>query len=389
MNTPILMPNSPATRQEQYVKAWHHLLSPTATNNERAHAKCWLTYRTFDGEVSIADWVKQIEPVKNGGHLRWESSQETAECYLFAKSGDMPLFRKKAKRVALLGEKLAELPPMSTNYLRVMALLVYDEMLHGKEEEAVLIAKEALARWQSVWATFDPLLCPWRFCEMRADCIALHAIMRMLDALGQVQRKFIQAKWVDDMMATEKHTPWWKAMLAIQIHEKAIWTDPVTLVAQYQQIHTNNPKYGSGPSAEEVEQIRTVVGADGFQPAAVIDYGCGNSKLAETLFPKAEIRLYDPAIEALSKPPAAGCYDLGLCTDVMEHIPEQDIAAMWVTMKSLAPVWYFTIHTGQASQLLPDGRNAHVTQKPAEWWQQILGGKIVWQKGVRFGLLAP
>ena len=388
MNTPILMPNSLSSRQEKYAKAWSDLLSPTASSNERAHAKCWLTYRTFDGEVPMADWLKQIEPVKNGSHLRWESSQEAAECYLYAKSGDLSMFRKKAKRVALLGERLAELPPMSTNYLRVMALLVYDEMLHGAAEEAVLVAKEALARWQGVWATFDPLICPWRFCEMRADCIALHAIMRMLDTLGQVQRKFTQAKWVDDMMATEKHTPWWKAMLAIQIHEKAIWTEPVTLVAQYQQIHADNPKYGSGPSAEEADRIATILREDDvFNPDTVIDYGCGNSKLAETLFPNAEIRLYDPAIKALSNPPQAGCYDIGLCTDVMEHIPEQDIAAMWSEMKALAPKWYFTIHTGQASQLLPDGRNAHVTQKPAEWWQQTLGGKIVWQNGVRFGLL--
>lgn len=387
MNTPILMPNSPASRQEQYAKAWADLLSPDATDNERAHAKCWLTYRTIDGEVPMADWTRQIEPVKNGRHLRWDSSQITAECYLLAKIGDMQTFRIKAKRLALLGEKLADLPPMSTNYLRVMALLVYDEILHGTKEEAVLIAKEALARWQGVWATFDPLTCPWRFCEMRADCIALHAIMRMLDTLGQVQRKFVQAKWVEDMMATEKNTPWWKAMLAIQVHEKAIWTEPVTLIAQYQQVHAAKPHYGSGPGEQERDTIRAAIVEAIGEPNSVLDYGCGNSKLSSQMFPAASVLCrYDPAIERLSHLPEMR-FEAGICTDVLEHVPESELPDLVARFKALAPTWYFTIHTGPAAQLLPDGQNAHCTQHPPEWWQELLGGKVVWSKRQRFGLL--
>ena len=29
---------------------------------------------------------------------------------------------------------------------------------------------------------------------------------------------------------------------------------------------------------------------------------------------------------------------------------------------------FFTVHTGPAVKILPDGRNAHLIQKPASWW---------------------
>ena len=31
-------------------------------------------------------------------------------------------------------------------------------------------------------------------------------------------------------------------------------------------------------------------------------------------------------------------------------------------------VGVFTVHTGAAIKLLPDGRNAHLIQQPASWW---------------------
>ena len=29
---------------------------------------------------------------------------------------------------------------------------------------------------------------------------------------------------------------------------------------------------------------------------------------------------------------------------------------------------FFTVHTGAAIKTLPDGRNAHLIQKPSSWW---------------------
>ena len=31
-------------------------------------------------------------------------------------------------------------------------------------------------------------------------------------------------------------------------------------------------------------------------------------------------------------------------------------------------VGVFTVHTGAAVKVLPDGRNAHLIQRPAAWW---------------------
>ena len=78
--------------------------------------------------------------------------------------------------------------------------------------------------------------------------------------------------------------------------------------------------------------------------------------------------MYDPGIAGYDTYPDFPA-ELVVCTDVLEHIPAQDIP--WFLdelIKLTTKVLHISIHLGPALTILPDGRNAHVCIKPREWW---------------------
>lgn len=81
-----------------------------------------------------------------------------------------------------------------------------------------------------------------------------------------------------------------------------------------------------------------------------------------------EVTKYDPAVKGFHKPPTEPA-DLVWCTDVLEHIPEEDISFIVGELSRLALKGVFvTVGTYPAKKHLPNGENAHVCIKPAEWW---------------------
>lgn len=107
-----------------------------------------------------------------------------------------------------------------------------------------------------------------------------------------------------------------------------------------------------------------------LKPGRLIDYGCGQSDLAEILAWKAGIGVtarYDPAIPALAQRPS-GIFDLLVNVDVLEHIPEEEIDSVAQDMSGLCRHALLVIDTGPALTLLSDGRNAHVSQHDGAWW---------------------
>lgn len=97
----------------------------------------------------------------------------------------------------------------------------------------------------------------------------------------------------------------------------------------------------------------------------VLDYGCGQHFLAQRLpFP---IKEYDPALEGFDKAPEPA--DIVVCTDVLEHIEPECLDAVLDDLKRLTKkVGFFAVDIREAKKTLPDGRNAHLIQQPAEWW---------------------
>jgi hypothetical protein len=54
---------------------------------------------------------------------------------------------------------------------------------------------------------------------------------------------------------------------------------------------------------------------------------------------------------------------------VLEHIePELLDTVLDDLQRVTMGLGIFTVHTGPAVKVLPDGRNAHLIQQPAQWW---------------------
>ena len=79
---------------------------------------------------------------------------------------------------------------------------------------------------------------------------------------------------------------------------------------------------------------------------------------------------YDPAIpgrDSLTVDRA----DFLTCTDVLEHIPEEDLPAVIEKISSLSSNCFFALHHGEAVCVLPNGENAHCTVKPTSWYYEL------------------
>lgn len=102
----------------------------------------------------------------------------------------------------------------------------------------------------------------------------------------------------------------------------------------------------------------------------LLDYGCGhNLSLQENLKPQRQFKYqcYDPGVPEYAEPPEPA--ELVVCIDVLEHIEPDCLEEVLDHLESLTQqVLFATVHTGPAGKVLPDGRNAHLIQKPAEWW---------------------
>ncbi len=167
-------------------------------------------------------------------------------------------------------------------------------------------------------------------------------------------------------------------------------------VGFYQQMHAEGTQSSNQPVAAKdtftgmsllphVGMIKSLIGR--FEVRSVLDYGAGKAKFyTAPMFPSAdsdqkvdlrtfwgvdEIRLYDPGYEPLSQLPLGETFDAVICTDVMEHIPEEDMDWVIDELYGFATrVVYACIATYPAGKTFPNGENVHVTLKDAQWWAQ-------------------
>ena len=134
-----------------------------------------------------------------------------------------------------------------------------------------------------------------------------------------------------------------------------------------QQLH-ENPDYGiaSVGFAPMVAQVIEATRAN-----ELLDYGAGKGRLGIALKQYIQrpltIHHYDPAIPEWSSPPQP-CR-LVACIDVLEHIEPALLDNVLNDLQRVtADVGVFTVHTGPAVKVLPDGRNAHLIQQSQAWW---------------------
>lgn len=105
----------------------------------------------------------------------------------------------------------------------------------------------------------------------------------------------------------------------------------------------------------------------------LLDYGCGSKvALANAFVPGAikhalQYQAYDPGVPQYSEEPYPA--QMVACIDVLEHIEPDRLDDVLDHLAKLTEVVAFiTVHCGPAKKILADGRNAHLTQEPLEWW---------------------
>jgi len=80
---------------------------------------------------------------------------------------------------------------------------------------------------------------------------------------------------------------------------------------------------------------------------------------------------FDPAYEPFSRPPQ-GRFDGVICTDVLEHCPETDLAWIIAELFGFARRFVFaSIACHPAVKRLPNGENAHCTVTPPQFWDEL------------------
>ena len=123
------------------------------------------------------------------------------------------------------------------------------------------------------------------------------------------------------------------------------------------------------------------------QALTILDYGCGKGhqywplrmKDADTgidypdiksYWGVQEIRCYDPAYPPFAELPV-GTFDGVICTDVLEHCPEDDVPWILDELFAFAQKFvYANIACFPARKRLPSGGNAHCTIRPVRWWEE-------------------
>jgi hypothetical protein len=138
--------------------------------------------------------------------------------------------------------------------------------------------------------------------------------------------------------------------------------------AQQEHLHATT-EYGTmaqhyGPLVSQI--------VDKLEITHLLDYGCSKRMgLLKTLKVKSKLTYqgYDPCAGVPELATAPIPAQMVCCIDVLEHIEPPFLDNVLDHLAALTEVVAFlSIHTGPAAKVLPDGRNAHLTQEPIEWW---------------------
>ncbi len=138
----------------------------------------------------------------------------------------------------------------------------------------------------------------------------------------------------------------------------------------YMQLH-KNPIFNGYSLKYWIPELGNIVRNSNIN--SVLDFGCGKAKCwldfnLKTQLGIERLGLYDPGVKQFSNLPDIS-YDMVICIDVLEHIPEHLLDEVLEQIFSRAKkIVFLSISTRLASKKLPNGDNAHATVKPKEWW---------------------
>jgi hypothetical protein len=142
----------------------------------------------------------------------------------------------------------------------------------------------------------------------------------------------------------------------------------------YRQYHDTHKKYFTGKGLKQfIPDISFLIRNSNIK--TVIEYGCGKAAPwkdynLKKMWQLDKVDFYDPGVEEYSHPLSLPS-DLVICVDVMEHIDPECIDEVLDSIDKLSnKAIFFSISTRSAAKKLSDGRNAHLTVQPSDWWQR-------------------
>ena len=126
-------------------------------------------------------------------------------------------------------------------------------------------------------------------------------------------------------------------------------------------------------------QVAAVIKA--HEARTLLDYGSGAGDAYRDPYnvhqawgvKRMSIYLYDPSFNPFRTPPAPGVkFDGVICSDVLEHIPADQVDALVQSLFNHARkfVWA-SVCCRPAKKLFPNGTNPHVTIRPLQWWHDV------------------
>lgn len=149
-----------------------------------------------------------------------------------------------------------------------------------------------------------------------------------------------------------------------------------------------------------LQHIRSLI--ELTESKTMLDYGSGKGRQYEagvrvghqiiapsiqSLWQVDEITCFDPGVPEISSLPD-GTFDGVIATDVLEHVPEDDV--FWVVNELFAHAEKFvfaSIPCYLASATLPDGRNAHITLRSPYWWLGVFQSARAQRPEIHFSLV--
>jgi len=157
---------------------------------------------------------------------------------------------------------------------------------------------------------------------------------------------------------------------------------------EYKTLHEQKSKFRGSSLISYIVPIKKLISDNKCK--TLLDYGCGKALAYSDDYAEFEIKkplpeyweldsytLYDPAYPKYSKEPT-GKYDVVICTDVLEHIPEQDLD--WVINKVVKysnKIVFFNICTVPALKHFKEGKfkgqNLHISVFEDQWWIKKIG----------------
>lgn len=140
----------------------------------------------------------------------------------------------------------------------------------------------------------------------------------------------------------------------------------------YTEMHRDPRLYEGSCMHLHAQTISTMINQT--QSKTLLDYGCGKAIQYKVegyhnqYFNGIMPALYDIGVPEYNTLPE-GMFDGVVSTDVLEHIPEDQIDECLEEIFTKARKFvYLGICTIPATSFLPTGENSHITLKPLQWW---------------------